>query len=157
MADRWDDIFKALADANRRRIVAALCRAPRPAGDLARLAGLAPNAVSFHLRILRSAGLLAVNRHGRSLEYRLEPRTLSAWLGQIRRLFPDELIAPLLESPEGQDMQGEDEESGAATRSQARSRPRLPRGQEGSGTTGYRHEELPGRTEEAGPLPTELL
>lgn len=135
MADRWDDTFKALADVNRRRIVAALCRSPRAAGDLARMVGLAPNAVSFHLRILRSAGLLAVQRSGRSLLYRLEPRALSAWLGQIHRLFPDEAIAALSAKPERPGRRAEQPPVAAEDRG----------------------EELPSRDAETGPLPTELL
>jgi DNA-binding transcriptional ArsR family regulator len=100
------------------------------------LVDLAPNAVSFHLRILRSAGLLAAQRNGRSLEYRVEPRNLSAWLGEVRRLFPDEHIASLAAESKRQNRR---------------------RGSEETETTGDRSEEAPNRAADTGPLPTELL
>lgn len=83
-----DEIFRAMADPNRRRIVTALCRGPLEAGALARLVGLAPNAVSFHLRGLKAADLATVKRSGRNLVYHLTPDTLSAWMDHVHTLFP---------------------------------------------------------------------
>jgi len=80
MTDDWDPVFKALADRHRRAILAALGQGPRPAGDLARLAGLAMNAVSFHLRWLKSAGLVSVERRGRWRWYRVKADVVSTWL-----------------------------------------------------------------------------
>jgi len=89
-----DIIFKALADSHRRHIVAALCESPHVAGELADLAGLAPNAVSFHLKWLRAAGLIDVQRQGRHLHYRLNPTTLTAWRRQVESLFPHDKATP---------------------------------------------------------------
>ena len=83
-----DETFKAMADATRRQILAALCQQSREAGELARLVGLAPNAVSFHLRALKSAELVNVRREGRYLRYSIEPGTVQAWREQVERLFP---------------------------------------------------------------------
>jgi len=85
--DHRDDIYKALADGHRRQILAELCREARRAGELARRVGLAPNAVSFHLRLLRSAGLVTASREGRFLWYRVEPTTLAAWQNEVRQKF----------------------------------------------------------------------
>ncbi len=83
--DRLDIVWKALADPNRRGILAVLQEGSGPAGKLARAVGLAPNATSFHLRYLLSAGLLAVERRGRSLWYRLDRERLSAWRAEAER------------------------------------------------------------------------
>jgi len=87
MSDRIDDVFKALADPHRRKILAALCRGPVVAGDLARLVGLAPNAVSFHLKWLRSARLVKIQREGRFLRYQAELGRVSEWIQQVHGLF----------------------------------------------------------------------
>lgn len=87
MTDLHDDIFKALADGSRRQILAALCHSPAVAGELARLVGLAPNAVSFHLKWLRSAGLVSVRRTGRNLWYQVEPDALAGWRSEVNRLY----------------------------------------------------------------------
>ncbi|GMU21596.1 MAG: hypothetical protein AMXMBFR13_16880 [Phycisphaerae bacterium] len=92
MSDRHDDIFKALADSSRRRIISALCAGPKVAGDLARSVGLAPNAVSFHLKWLKSAGLVSLHREGRFLRYRVEPEPLAAWQSDVRRLFEVQVV-----------------------------------------------------------------
>lgn len=87
MNPKRDDIYKALADNSRRLILAALCQGPCRAGELARKVGLAPNAISFHLRLLRSAELVSVNRKGRFLWYQVEPATLADWQAEVHRAF----------------------------------------------------------------------
>ncbi len=85
----WDEVFRAMADGHRRRIVAVLCSGPRRAGELARAVGLAPNAVSFHLRWLKTAGLVVVRRDGRSLWYSVVGSVLKGWLAAVRGQFGD--------------------------------------------------------------------
>ncbi len=87
MADQFDDIFKALADIHRRQILTAVCRKPMVAGELAELVGLAANAVSFHLKWLRAAGLVNVRREGRFLRYQAEPSAVSGWQGYVQAAF----------------------------------------------------------------------
>jgi DNA-binding transcriptional ArsR family regulator len=87
MDDQHDAIFKALADPHRRRIVAALCNEPMVAGDLGRLVSLAPNAVSFHLRLLQEAGLVTIQRQGRFLWYRVDRDVLDDWRSYAHGLF----------------------------------------------------------------------
>ena len=57
------------------------------AGDLARRVGLAPNALSFHLKWLRSAGLIDMKRSGRHLWYHLNAPRLSAWQDHVNSSF----------------------------------------------------------------------
>ena len=95
MPRREDDIFKALADGHRRQIVSALCDQPMVAGELARLVGLAPNAVSFHLKVLQAAELVVVKRQGRFLRYVLNGDVLKGWRSRVNALFvpgPDAMV-----------------------------------------------------------------
>lgn len=87
MPEHDDDIYKALADVHRRRIVSALCLEPRVAGDLGKLVGLAPNAVSFHLKVLQHAHLVVVRREGRFLRYHVNEPVLRDWQKRITGLF----------------------------------------------------------------------
>jgi DNA-binding transcriptional ArsR family regulator len=53
-----DRMLGALADPTRRRAVELLGERPRSAGELARALGLAPPAMSRHLRTLKEGGLV---------------------------------------------------------------------------------------------------
>jgi DNA-binding transcriptional ArsR family regulator len=87
MSQGHDAIYKAMADEHRRTILMTLCREPLVAGELAQLVGLAPNALSFHLKWLKSAGLVSVDREGRFLRYRANPNLLSEWARHILSTF----------------------------------------------------------------------
>jgi DNA-binding transcriptional ArsR family regulator len=98
MHELYDDMFKAMADPHRRQIMAALCERPMVASDLARLVQLAPNAVSFHLKWLKSAGLVAVHRQGKYLRYELVSATLTDWRNHVGAIFASrEPVAAALE------------------------------------------------------------
>src|SRR6266851_1822479 len=64
-AERLDVALRALADANRRRILAVVRDQPRAVGDIADQVAMSQQAVSFHLRVLRGAGLVT-ERHERT-------------------------------------------------------------------------------------------
>lgn len=68
--------FKALADANRLRLVGLLAARERSVGELAALLGVREPTVSHHLAILRGAGLVALRADGNTHWYRLEPARL---------------------------------------------------------------------------------
>ena len=66
------EMMAALAAEPRIRAIQALVRAGAkgvPAGDLARLCGVAPSTMSFHLTQMREAGLVESRREGRTLYY----------------------------------------------------------------------------------------
>src|SRR5713101_4610474 len=64
-AERLDVALRALADANRRRILALVRDRPRAVGEIAEQVAMSQQAVSFHLRVLRGAGLVT-ERHERT-------------------------------------------------------------------------------------------
>ncbi|HET6497684.1 MAG TPA: metalloregulator ArsR/SmtB family transcription factor [Coriobacteriia bacterium] len=65
------DIFSALADATRLRIVLALAREDLCVCDLASVTGASQSAVSHHLRLLRDRRLVVFRRDGKRAVYRL--------------------------------------------------------------------------------------
>ena len=83
-------MFDVLADPTRRRVVEILARGPRRAGELAAEAGTSPQAMSNHLRVLLTAGVVADQRlaeDARARVFRLRPQSLTAvqaWLDQLQ-------------------------------------------------------------------------
>jgi DNA-binding transcriptional ArsR family regulator len=80
--------LSALAQENRLRVFRLLVTAGpegMPAGQIAEELGITPNTLSFHLNLLKNAGLIAVRREGRSLIYSAEyprMRGLLAYLSE---------------------------------------------------------------------------
>jgi DNA-binding transcriptional ArsR family regulator len=88
------DVFRAVADANRRTLLDAMVSGETRVGQLVEASGLSYSAVSQHLAILRKAGLVVRRRNGRYQLYRLEPRRLSevhAWAGRYARFWQTRL------------------------------------------------------------------
>lgn len=88
MSEGMDAVFRAMADSSRRRILSALCRGPQVAGELGRLVGLAPNAVSFHLKWLKAADLITSRREGKYLWYEANGELLADWKTHVKSAFP---------------------------------------------------------------------
>ncbi|WP_028474338.1 ArsR/SmtB family transcription factor [Nocardioides alkalitolerans] len=63
--------LQALATPSRLLILATLQEGPRTVGDLVEAVGMEQPAVSHQLRLLRNLGLVAGERRGRHIEYRL--------------------------------------------------------------------------------------
>ena len=61
-AEDLDAALRALADGNRRRILALVRDQPRAVGEIAEHVAMSQQAVSFHLRVLRGAGLVTEQR-----------------------------------------------------------------------------------------------
>ena len=64
-APTLDAALRALAEPNRRRILAVVRDQPRAVGEIAEQVAMSQQAVSFHLRVLRGAGLVT-ERHERT-------------------------------------------------------------------------------------------
>ncbi len=65
------DLFKALADPTRVRIIAALYEGEMCVHDLAELLQMSQSSISHQLRLLRSLHLVAYRKDGRHAFYRL--------------------------------------------------------------------------------------
>jgi DNA-binding transcriptional ArsR family regulator len=68
-----DNVFDALADPTRRRIVERLGRGPATAGEIAERLPISRQAVVKHLSLLENAGLVRGERDGRRVVFRLTP------------------------------------------------------------------------------------
>ncbi|KEF34822.1 MULTISPECIES: ArsR/SmtB family transcription factor [Deinococcus] len=69
-------VLKALAHDLRYELVRILARGERCVCDLEALLGLPQSKVSYHLGVLRDAGLIAGEQRGRNSFYRLRPEPL---------------------------------------------------------------------------------
>lgn len=82
-----DQVLRALSHPDRRQFVLACRDNPRAAGELAELSSLSIATVSEHLKVLRTSGLLILDKQGRNWFYRTDPLVLSALLKHIRKLL----------------------------------------------------------------------
>ncbi len=70
-------IFEALASTPRRKILAYLSHAELSAGEIASRFEMSKPAVSQHLAVLENAGLVASEKRGQFVYYRLVPDNLT--------------------------------------------------------------------------------
>lgn len=65
------ETFKQIADASRLRILYLLCHSEQCVSNIAAAVGMTDPAVSFHLRRLKTAGILESRRDGKEVYYRI--------------------------------------------------------------------------------------
>ena len=83
--------FAAIGQATRLELLRALLAAGPSglaAGDIAARLGVPPSTLSFHLRALEQAGLLAATRQGRSLIYAADTAQLRALVAFVTEAVP---------------------------------------------------------------------
>jgi DNA-binding transcriptional ArsR family regulator len=91
------DMFVALADPTRRNILELLANS----GELSATAiyeqfPITPQAVSQHLKVLREAHLVEMEKRAQKHVYRLNPQTLSqfeAWIQQMQQRWEERFAA----------------------------------------------------------------
>jgi len=94
MAAPSPDVFRAIADPKRRRILDLLRQGERPVGDLVPHLGVSIGAVSQHLRVLRECGLVTQRKDGRHRRYSVSPeplRAVVAWTAPYARFWKSRL------------------------------------------------------------------
>jgi DNA-binding transcriptional ArsR family regulator len=80
------EVFSAIGDARRRRILELLSERERSVGELTTLLEIAQPSVTQHLTVLRDAGLVSVEKRGTSSIYALERTALAdvtAWIASL--------------------------------------------------------------------------
>jgi len=85
------DVFRALADPTRRAVLERLLDGEKNATELREGLGISQPAVSQHVAVLRSAGLIAEKKNGRHVHYSLAPDGLAPvfdWLTRYRAFWP---------------------------------------------------------------------
>ena len=92
-----DQIFSALSDHTRRRLVHALAEGEKSIGQLAEPFEISLVAVSKHLRVLERAGIISRRIDGRTHFCRLHPESLTQaldWIA-IYRSFWDQRLSKM--------------------------------------------------------------
>lgn len=82
-----DQVFSALASAQRRRILAYLSATSLTAGEIAERFDMSKPALSKHLKLLENAGLVVSEREGQFIRYRLASDNLLGTLYQHLATF----------------------------------------------------------------------
>ena len=77
------DVYRALSDPTRRRILALLRNGDLTAGQLQSQFEQSWPTISAHLRVLREADLVQADRHGTSITYHLNISLLEATLARL--------------------------------------------------------------------------
>ena len=84
------DTFSLLSDSTRLRILWLLCHSEECVYNIAAAIGMSAPAVSHHLRLLRSSGLIVSSREGKEVYYRAadsqESRLLHEMIEQIMEI-----------------------------------------------------------------------
>src|SRR5918996_2748602 len=91
------DVFNAIAEPQRREILALLRAGERPVTDLAQQLRMTQPGASKHLRVLREVGLVRDRKAGKQRLYGLDARELRPvheWTGGVSRVW-DASFAPL--------------------------------------------------------------
>jgi DNA-binding transcriptional ArsR family regulator len=80
-------LFKALQDPSRRRILEMLKRRDLNAGEIADAFRMTKPSISYHLDLLKQAGLVSSRREGQFMVYTLETTVLDESVGWIVTLL----------------------------------------------------------------------
>lgn len=85
--------FDALGDPTRRLVFERLGRCPLSVGKLSAGLSVSRPAVSQHLKVLKDAGLVAVEQEGTRRVYRIDPRGVEAMRRYLDRFWDQALAA----------------------------------------------------------------
>ena len=88
MSDQLSQVFAALADPTRRDLVARLCAGDATVGELAAPYDVSVQAVSKHLKVLESAGLVSKGRDAQRRPVHLEAEVfdlMTRWIERYRQ------------------------------------------------------------------------
>lgn len=81
------DTFKALSDPTRREILNLLKKKPMYAGEIVQCFQMTGATISHHLMILRQAGLIDEEKHGKYIQYSLNTSVIDdivQWMMELK-------------------------------------------------------------------------
>ena len=82
-----ENVFKAMSDKTRRKIIELLKEGPKTAGEISEHFSSAQPTISRHLNVLKNANLVIDQREGTFIIYRLNTTILQEWLGWLLEHF----------------------------------------------------------------------
>jgi DNA-binding transcriptional ArsR family regulator len=83
-----DDVFRALADPTRRKILRLLNAGELSAGDLAAHFQITGPSMSHHFNVLKAADLIRTRRNGQQILYSLNTTVVQDLVAALFDLFP---------------------------------------------------------------------
>jgi DNA-binding transcriptional ArsR family regulator len=83
----YEEPLNALGDPTRRAIFEQLAEGPKPVGELAKVLPVSRPAVSQHLKVLKSAGLVSDRPLGTRRVYRIDPAGMVALRAYFERFW----------------------------------------------------------------------
>jgi DNA-binding transcriptional ArsR family regulator len=92
--EELDRIFSALADPTRRAIIRRLAHGEATVAEVASPFSMSAPAISKHLRVLETSGLITRRIEGRVHHLRLNPaplKTAAAWMNEYRQMWESQL------------------------------------------------------------------
>ena len=93
-------LLRALANERRLMILCQLSGCERSVGELLPLIGLSQSALSQHLAVLRSDGLVATRREGQSIRYRIADPAAEKVMATLAAIYCSDDV----EKPDAQDI-----------------------------------------------------
>jgi len=85
------DFGKALADETRQKIMKVCCCRSLTVTEIVTQIGVTQPTVSHHLKVLRNAGLVLAERHGREVYYTLDQGRVATGCCQVAEVFAPNL------------------------------------------------------------------
>ena len=82
-----DKVFKALSDANRRKIIDLLKKKEMTAGEIAQHFNVSKPTISEHLKTLKNADLIESEKNGQFITYFLNTSVLEDFLSHMINIF----------------------------------------------------------------------
>ncbi len=82
-----ENVFKAMSDKTRRKIIELLKEGPKSAGEISEHFSSAQPTISRHLNVLKNANLVIDQREGTFIIYRLNTTILQEWLAWLLEHF----------------------------------------------------------------------
>lgn len=93
-------VFRALSDPTRRKVLQLLRTAPMTAGDLADQFAVTKPTMSAHFNVLLAADLIAADKVGRTITYRLKLSVLEEALLEFAQAFGISALETRVATPE---------------------------------------------------------